>query len=99
MSYKRRKVKTGRVVSCGMDKTIVVSVDWKAAHRVYKKSVRKRSKFNVHDENNQCGLGDVVNIIETRPLSKTKRWKILEVLQKGDVAELQPKDISVEQAS
>ena len=99
MSYERRKVKTGRVVSCGMDKTIVVSVDWKAAHRIYKKSVRTRSKFNVHDENNQCGLGDVVNIIETRHLSKTKRWKILEVLQKGDVEELQPKDISVEQAS
>ena len=92
-------MKTGRGVSCCVDKSIVVSVEWKAANRIYKKSVRKRSKFNVHDENNQCGLGDMGSIIETRPLSKTKRWKIVEVLQKGDVAELQPKDISVEQAS
>ena len=99
MSYKQRKIKTGRIVSCDMDKTVVVSVEWKAPHRIYKKSVRKRSKFNAHDENNQCGLGDMITIIETRPLSKTKRWKVLKVLQKGDVAELQPKDISVGEGS
>ena len=99
MSYKRRKVKTGRIVSREMDKTVVVSVEWKSRHRLYKKNVRKRSKFNVHDETNQCGLGDTVTIIETRPLSKTKRWKLLEILQKGDVAELQPKDIDTKEGS
>ena len=93
MSYKRRKIKTGRVVSIEMDKTVVVSVEWKARHRIYKKNVRKRSKFNVHDESNQCGLGDLITIVETKPLSKTKRWKVLDVIQKGDVAEIQPVDI------
>ena len=96
MSYERRKIKIGKVVSDKMDKTIVVSVEWLQPHRVYKKNVRKWSRFKAHDSSNECRLGDTVRIIETRPTSKTKRWKVEEVLQKGDVAELQPSDINVD---
>ena len=102
MSYERRKVRVGRVVSDKMDKTIVVSVEWSQPHRVYKKNVKRWNKFMVHDQDNSCNLGDTVRIVETRPLSKTKRWKVAEVIQKGDVAELQPWEIatpSVEDSS
>ena len=76
MSHDRRKIRVGKVVSNSMDKTIVVSVEWRQPHRIYKKNVRKWSRFKAHDETNQCSLGDVVRIIETRPLSKTKNWKV-----------------------
>ena len=94
MSYERRKVRVGRVVSDKMDKTIVVSVEWSQPHRVYKKNVKRWNKFMVHDQENSCNLGDTVRIVETRPLSKTKRWKVSEIIQKGDVAELQPEEIA-----
>ncbi len=93
MSHDRRKVRVGKVVSISMDKTIVVSVEWRQPHRIYKKNVRKWSRFKAHDETNQCSLGDVVRIIETRPLSKTKNWKVQEIIQKGDLAEIQPDEI------
>lgn len=96
MSYERRKIKIGKVVSDKMDKTIVVSVEWLQPHRVYKKNVRKWSRFKVHDASNECRLGDTVRIIETKPVSKTKRWKVEEILQKGDVADLQPSEINVD---
>ena len=93
MSHDRRKVRVGKVVSVSMDKTIVVSVEWRQPHRIYKKNVRKWSRFKAHDETNQCSLGDEVRIIETRPLSKTKNWKVQEIIQKGDLAEIQPDEI------
>ena len=96
MSYERRKTKIGKIVGNRMNKTVVVSVEWSQPHRGYRKNVRKWSRFKVHDETNESNLGDVVRIIETRPLSKTKRWKIAEILQKGDVAETQPGEINVE---
>ena len=96
MSHERRKTKVGKVIGDGMDKTVVVSVEWRQPHRIYKKNVRKWSTFKVHDQDNTCNVGDTVRIIETRPLSKTKRWKISEIVQKGDVADLQPGDISTE---
>ena len=95
MSYERRKTKVGKVVSSKMDKTLVVSVEWRSPHRVYKKNVRKWSRFKVHDENNIGNLGDTVLITESKPYSKTKKWKLSEILQKGDVADLQPTDIVV----
>ena len=95
MSYERRKTKVGKVVSSKMDKTLVVSVEWRSPHRVYKKNVRKWSRFKVHDENNIGNLGDTVLITESKPYSKTKKWKLSEILQKGDVADLQPTDIAV----
>jgi len=96
MSHERRKTKVGKVIGDKMDKTVVVSVEWRQPHRIYKKNVRKWSSFKVHDQGNVCNVGDTVMIIETRPLSKTKRWKIAEIVQKGDVADLQPGDISTE---
>ncbi|MBI50590.1 MAG: 30S ribosomal protein S17 [Chloroflexi bacterium] len=94
MSYERRKIKVGTVVSEKMDKTVVVSTQWRQPHRLYKKNVRKWSRFMAHDEKNECTLGDTVQIIETRPLSKNKRWKVARIIQKNDLAEIQPDEIT-----
>lgn len=75
-----RKEKVGRVVSSKMNKTVVVAVDYLRPHPIYRKTVRKTNKFYAHDENNSVNLGDVVRIQETRPLSKTKRWRVVEVV-------------------
>ena len=90
----RRKTRVGWVVSNRMDKTVVVEVETPKRHPLYKKTLRRRVKFKAHDENNQCGLGDLVRIIETRPLSKQKRWRVGEVITKGEVVEIQPKEIT-----
>lgn len=91
---KKRKTMTGRVVSSKMDKTAVVRVETRRRHPLYKKTIRKTTNFKAHDENNECGLGDVVRILETRPLSKEKRWRVVEIKSKGEVAEVQPKEIA-----
>lgn len=78
-----RKQKVGRVVSNKMDKTVVVAVDYLRAHPIYRKTVRKTNKFYAHDEDNRCAVGDTVRIEETRPLSKTKRWQVVEILNAG----------------
>ncbi|HUU08757.1 MAG TPA: 30S ribosomal protein S17 [Dehalococcoidales bacterium] len=91
---RKRKTMTGRVVSSKMDKTAVVRVETRRRHPLYKKTIRKTTNFKAHDENNECGLGDVVRILETRPLSKEKRWRVVEIKSKGEVAEVQPKEIA-----
>ncbi len=78
-----RKERRGVVVSDRMDKTITVRIDTKKAHRLYGKTVRRSSKLAVHDENNEAGVGDIVRVAETRPLSKNKRWRLVEVLEKA----------------
>jgi small subunit ribosomal protein S17 len=78
-----RKVRTGTVVSGSMDKTVVVSVVDLKQHPVYKKVIRRNTRFMAHDEANECGVGDRVRIMETRPLSKLKRWRVVEVLEKA----------------
>jgi len=78
-----RKVRTGLVTSDKMDKSIVVAVERKVRHPKYGKFLKKTTKFHVHDENNECGIGDTVKIMETRPLSKTKRWRLVEVIEKA----------------
>ena len=78
-----RKVRTGEVVSDAMDKTVVVSVVDLKQHPIYKKVVRRTTKFLAHDEQNECGVGDRVRIMETRPVSKRKRWRVVEVLEKA----------------
>ena len=98
MSFERRKVKVGTVVSEKMDKTIVVSTQWRQPHRLYKKNVRKWSRFMAHDENNECTLGDTVEIVETRPMSKVKRWKVARIIQKSDLADIQPGEIATDVA-
>ncbi|CCF82275.1 30S ribosomal protein S17 [Nitrolancea hollandica] len=80
---KRRLTKVGRVTSDKMDKTVVVSVDYLRRHPIYHKTVRRTSKFKAHDEQNQCRTGDLVMIEETRPLSKTKRWIVREILERA----------------
>lgn len=78
-----RKVRVGKVVSDKMDKSIVVSVERKVKHPIYGKFVNKSTRFLVHDEDNTCGIGDTVRIMETRPLSKRKRWRLLELIERA----------------
>jgi small subunit ribosomal protein S17 len=79
----RRKVLLGEVVSDRMDKTITVQVERRIRHAVYERVIRRSKKYHAHDEQNQCHIGDQVRIIETRPLSKTKRWRLLEVVRQS----------------
>jgi small subunit ribosomal protein S17 len=78
-----RKTRIGVVTSDKMDKTITVAVERKVKHPMYGKFVKKTTKFHAHDEKQECGIGDVVKIMETRPLSKTKRWRLVEVVEKA----------------
>ncbi len=78
-----RKTKTGVVSSNKMTKTITVAVERKVKHPIYGKFVKKTTKFHAHDEKNECTIGDVVKIMESRPLSKTKRWRLVEVIDKA----------------
>jgi small subunit ribosomal protein S17 len=79
----RRKVREGLVVSDKMEKTVVVSVEDRVKHALYGKVMRRTSKLKAHDEQNQCGIGDRVLLMETRPLSATKRWRVVEILEKA----------------
>ena len=79
----RRKTRVGKVVSDKMDKTIVVAVEDRVAHPLYKKIIKRTYKLKAHDENNECGVGDRVRVMETRPLSKDKRWRLVEVIEKA----------------
>jgi small subunit ribosomal protein S17 len=78
-----RKERIGRVVSNKMQKTITVAVDRKVKHPMYGKFMNRTTKFMAHDENNECGIGDTVRIMETRPLSKNKRWRLVEIIEKA----------------
>ena len=78
-----RKERQGEVVSNKMDKTIVVAVKWKEKHPIYGKFVNKTRKFHAHDEKNECGIGDTVRIMETRPLSKTVRWRLTQIIERA----------------
>ena len=78
-----RKERVGEVVSNKMDKTLVVAVKWKEKHPIYGKFVNKTRKFHAHDENNECGIGDIVRIMETRPLSKTVRWRLTQIIERA----------------
>ena len=89
----KRKTRTGTVISDKMDKTVVVLVESLRRHPLYKKVVRHTSKFKAHDEANACKVGDVVKIIETRPLSKEKCWRVVEVISRKEVVEVEPTEI------
>lgn len=78
-----RKVRQGVVVSDANDKTIVVAVEERKPHSIYKKMITSTKKFHAHDENNEAGVGDTVQIMETRPLSKMKRWRLLKIVEKA----------------
>ena len=83
-----RKVRVGSVVSTRMDKTAVVELVWKQRHRVYRKQMRRVTRFYVHDPEGQCRIGDTVRIQETRPISRTKHWRLLDILSRRQVAEV-----------
>lgn len=89
-----RKVRTGRVVSNKMNKTVVVAVETATRHRLYSKAIKGTVKYKAHDEKNECKEGDVVRIVETRPLSKEKRWRVAEIITKKEAVVVQPKDIA-----
>jgi small subunit ribosomal protein S17 len=80
----RRKERVGIVTSNKMDKTITVAVEGLKYHTMYKKALKQTKKFKAHDEKNECGIGDLVRIRETRPLSKTKRWRLVEIVKRAD---------------
>ena len=96
MAKAMRKVRTGSVVRTGADKTAVVEMVWKQRNRLYRKRVRRVARFHVHDPLNQCQLGDTVRIQEVRPISKTKRWRLLEVLGRRQVAEVLPIELEAD---
>lgn len=83
MSLENKMVRSGVVVSNAADKTVVVKVERKFQHPVYKRTVKATKKYMAHDETNACNVGDVVNIVESRPLSKRKRWVVLEIVEKA----------------
>ncbi|MDD4296446.1 MAG: 30S ribosomal protein S17 [Ruminiclostridium sp.] len=78
-----RKIRVGKVVSDKMDKTIVVSVVDNVKHPLYKKIIKRTFKLKAHDENNECGIGDKVRVMETRPISKEKRWRLVDIIEKA----------------
>ena len=78
-----RKTRIGKVVSDKMDKTIVVTVEDRVAHPLYKKIIKRTYRLKAHDENNECKIGDTVRVMETRPLSKDKRWRLVEIVEKA----------------
>ena len=78
-----RKTRVGKVVSDKMDKTVVVIVEDRVAHPIYKKIIKRSYRLKAHDENNECGVGDTVRVMETRPLSKEKRWRVVEIVEKA----------------
>ncbi len=93
MAKTMRKVRVGSVVSTRMDKTAVVELVWKQRHRVYRKQMRRVTRFYVHDPEGQCRIGDTVRIQETRPISRTKHWRLLDILARRAVAEVRAIDL------
>jgi small subunit ribosomal protein S17 len=90
-NLEKRKVREGLVVSDKMAKTVVVAVETRKVHPLYKKAVRLTKKYKAHDENNACKVGDKVKIVETRPLSKEKRWRVAEIMSTKEIVETKPK--------
>ena len=87
------RILQGVVVSDKMDKTVVVNVARRKQHALYRKVINRSKRFKAHDAESECNVGDIVRILETRPMSKGKRWRVIEVLERGDVAEVSPEDI------
>jgi small subunit ribosomal protein S17 len=92
----KRKVRLGQVVGDSMDKTVVVEVSGPKRHPLYKKTIRRVVRYKAHDEKNECQVGDKVRIVETRPLSREKRWRVAEIVAKGELVEISPEEITQE---
>jgi len=89
----KKKTRIGYVVSNKMDKTVVVAIETTKRHPLYKKTFKRVVKYKAHDETNECKLGDKVRIIETRPLSREKRWRVGEIITRTEVADIKPQEI------
>ena len=89
----KQKTRTGKVIGHKMDKTVVIGVETMKRHPLYKKSIRTVVRYKAHDEKNECNEGDTVRIIETRPLSKEKHWRVIEILNKKEKVEVKPQEI------
>lgn len=89
----KRKSMLGRVDSNKMKKTVVVVVETPKRHPLYKKTIKKITRYKAHDENNQCNTGDIVRIEETRPISREKRWRVAEIVDKAEVVEIKPEEV------
>src|SRR5689334_22837510 len=98
MAFKDRKTLIGQVISNKMDKTVVVAVERTSRHPLYRRIIRSTTKYKAHDERNECNLGDLVKMVESRPLSREKRWRVLEIMKKGDVPDIKPQQIGVPEA-
>jgi small subunit ribosomal protein S17 len=96
MNRGRRRTFEGRVVSKMMDKTAVVAVESRKAHPLYKKIMKRQARFKVHDESNSCQVGDVVRIVESRPISKSKHWRVAEIAARGEIIEDKPDDSNIQ---
>ncbi len=92
----KQKTRLGLVVSDKMSKTVVVAVETPKRHPLYKKTIRRVVKYKAHDEENKCQRGDKVRIVEVRPLSRDKRWRVVEIVSKGEVVEISPEEIARE---
>ncbi|MBN1161795.1 MAG: 30S ribosomal protein S17 [Dehalococcoidales bacterium] len=90
----KRKIRFGKVTGDKLDKTVIVAVDTPKRHPLYKKTIRRIVKYYAHDEKNECKVGDKVKLEETRPTSKLKRWRVVEIVVKGQVAEIKPEEIT-----
>ena len=90
----KHKARTGQVVSNKMDKTVVVAVETAKHHQVYKKTIKKMVRYKAHDAKNECLEGDTVRIIETRPLSREKRWRVAEIIARKEQVEVKPEEIT-----
>ena len=98
MAKSMRKVRVGAVVWTNQDKTAIVEMVWKQRHRLYRKQMRRVARFYVHDPENQCRLGDTVRIEETRRISKNKHWRLMEILERKQIAEVRPIDLETDVA-
>ena len=96
MAKQMRKVRVGSVVRTKMDKTAVVEMVWKQRHPIYRKQMRRVARYYVHDPLSQCQVGDTVRIQETRPISKTKHWRLLEIIRRRQVAEVRPIELETD---
>lgn len=96
MAKAMRKIRVGSVVSTRMDKTAVVEMVWKQRHRIYRKQMRRVTRFYVHDPDSRCEIGDTVRIQETRPISRTKHWRLLEILSRREVADVRPIELETD---
>jgi small subunit ribosomal protein S17 len=96
MSKERRKQRVGRVIGTKMAKTVVVTVKWQQRHPIYNKAQKRSTKFYAHDGESQCAIGDLVRIEETRPISRLKRWRVTNILERREVAEIKPAELDRE---